>query len=181
MRRQLEERQARAELARRYLEAYGPATPEDFASWSGVSIGQARAGFEAISNQILEVTTIDAPAWMLKRNSHRIDEAWGKSRVHLLPRYDAYLLGYASRDFMVSQPYAKRIHPGGGLIRQSVIADGCAVGLWRRERQRNHSTIVIELFESRDEDFISDFEAEAEDLGRFLQEGTELRLENRGE
>lgn len=178
MRGQLDEGGAGAELARRYLEAYGPATPEDFASWSGVSIGQARTGFEAISNHLLEVAMLDAPAWMLKHNSHWIDEPWGNPAVRLLPRYDAYLLGYASRDFMVSQTYAKRIHPGGGIIRPSVIADGRAVGLWRRQGGKNHSTIVIKLFETNGKNFMPDLEAEVQDIGRFLHERTELRLEN---
>lgn len=175
---QLDEGRAGAELARRYVEAYGPATPEDFASWSGISIGQARDGFEAISNQLLEVAAMDAPAWMLKRYSDWIDEPRDKADVRLLPRYDAYLLGYGSRDFMVSQSYARRIHPGGGIIRPAVIADGRAVGVWRRERKKGHSIIAIKLFEDSGEDIMPDLESEVQDIGRFLEERTELHIEN---
>lgn len=175
---QLDEGRAGAELARRYLEAYGPATPEDFASWSGISIGQARDGFEAISNQLLEVAAMDAPAWMLKRYSDWIDEPRDEAGLRLLPRYDAYLLGYGSRDFMVSPSYAKRIHPGGGIIRPAVIADGRAVGIWRRERKKDDSIIAIELFEDNGEDIMPDLESEVQDIGRFLGERTELQIED---
>ncbi|HEX6303179.1 MAG TPA: winged helix DNA-binding domain-containing protein [Anaerolineales bacterium] len=175
---QLDQGRALAELARRYLQAYGPATPGDFASWSGISIGQARDGFEAISNQLLEVAAMDAPAWMLKRYSDWIDEPRDEAGLHLLPRYDAYLLGYRSRDFMVSLSYARRIHPGGGIIRQSVIADGRAIGLWRRERKKDRSIIVIELFEASGEDIMPDLESEVQDIGRFLEVRTELHIEN---
>mgnify|MGYP006174770035 CR=1 FL=1 len=39
---QAAEETAQAELARRYFSAYGPATPDDLASWSGLPVGQAR-------------------------------------------------------------------------------------------------------------------------------------------
>ena len=35
---------ALAELARRYLSAYGPATPEDMAAWSGLGVTRSQEG-----------------------------------------------------------------------------------------------------------------------------------------
>lgn len=171
------EEQIQAELARRYLEAYGPATPGDLASWSGISVSHARAGFKAISNELLEVELGDASAWMLKRYSAWLDESPGDPIVRLLPRFDGYLLGYQSRDFMVSGSYARLIHPGGGQIKQSLIVDGRAVGTWRRERKKNRSSIVIEPFEAISQVIQPDIEAEVQDIGRFLQEDTDLRFD----
>jgi hypothetical protein len=37
---------ALAELAYRHLSAYAPATPEDFAVWSGLSLTEARAAWQ---------------------------------------------------------------------------------------------------------------------------------------
>jgi hypothetical protein len=167
-----------AELAQRYLQAYGPATAEDLASWSGISMRRARAGFEAIKKELEKVEIADSPAWMLKGASAWLDEPPGEPIVRLLPRYDEYLLGYQSRAFMVSEAYARRIHPGGGIIKATVIVDGRALGLWWSERKKHSTTIAIEPFESLSADIMHALETEVEDLGRFSQQETRLRVEN---
>lgn len=170
--------QIQGELARRYLEAYGPATPDDFAAWSGISIGQARAGFEAISNDLFEVQMAASPAWMLAPHSAWLDEPSGDPIVRLLPRYDAYLLGYQSRAFMVSASHARRIHPGGGQINSTLIVDGRAVGVWSSQRKKNSTAIVVEPFEPFGANLMPKLEAEVQDIGRFLGQKTQLRVEN---
>jgi hypothetical protein len=114
---------------------------------------------------------------MLKRDATRLDELGGDPVVRLLPRYDCYLLGYQSRDFMVSGAHARRLHPGGGLINPSLIVDGWAVGTWRRERKKSRSTIVIEPFEAIGEVVQPAIEAEVQDMGRFLKEDTDLAFD----
>lgn len=151
-RRTLTEDDALAELARRYLQAYGPATLADFINWSGLGTRQARAAWAEIDSP--EVATADGLMFMPD------DPVAGS--VRLLPRYDNYLLGYKSRAFMVAPEHAHHVHPGGGLIRPCVIVDGRAVAVWRIERQ---STVVIEPFEALETDVAAD---EVADIGRFL-------------
>ena len=174
----LDKQQAQIELARRYLKAYAPAASQDLASWSGISVRQARAGFEAISDELVEVETAGSPAWMLESASAWLDEPAGEPIVRLLPRYDEYLLGYQSRAFMVPEAHARRIHPGGGIIKATLIVDGRAVGIWRSERKKNEMTIVIEPFESLSAKIKPALEAEVQDLGRFTQQETGLRVES---
>jgi hypothetical protein len=174
----LEPERALASLARRYLEAYAPATPADLASWSGLPVSQARAAFEAISSDLLEIT--DPPTWMLKEHTAWLDEPPGEAIVRLLPRYDVYLLGYRSRDFMVPRMYAKRIHPGGGQIHSTLIVDGSAIGVWSSEHKKNGITIVVEPFKEIPAQWLPALQAEAQAVARFLGRETSLRVERPG-
>jgi len=75
------------ELTRRYLQAYGPATPQDQAAWSGLPLGQTRAAWRQIADQLMEVEVDGALAWMLKTHAAWLDEPPAPDPVvYLLPR-----------------------------------------------------------------------------------------------
>ena len=67
--RPLSEDEAYAELTRRYLSAYGPATPEDQAAWSGLPLNKTRAAWQRIEGELLEVETTSSP--VLDAQRHR--------------------------------------------------------------------------------------------------------------
>ena len=50
----LSKEEAFAKLARRYLEAYGPASLADLANWSGLPMKELRQGWESISHEMIE-------------------------------------------------------------------------------------------------------------------------------
>jgi hypothetical protein len=76
-----------AELARRYLRAFGPADDRDFAYWSGLGLRQVRAGLEAIAGETEEVDGL----LLLRGAKPRLPKpGW----VRLLGAFDTYLLGY---------------------------------------------------------------------------------------
>lgn len=172
----LEPNQVQIELARRYLEAYGPATPYDLASWSGLPVSQARSAFQSIPDDPFEVKIGKTPAWILPQNAGWLDHPLADPVVRLLPGYDAYLLGYQNRDFMVPANYASRIHPGGGLIKPTLIVDGLALGNWKKETRKDHTGIIVEPFEILNPDWLPGLEAEVQDLGRFLNQETTLKI-----
>lgn len=163
------EKQLVAELTRRYLRAFAPVAPSDMASWSGLAAGQIRAGFEAISNDLIEVEIPDGKAWMLKDQVEHSQHTSRDRNVRFLPRYDNYLLGYQSRDFIVQESFAREVHPGGGLIRSAVIVDGQVIGVWQLEQKRGVARIIVQPFETIDAELVPYLEAEAQDIGRFLQ------------
>jgi hypothetical protein len=51
--------------------------------------------------------------------------------VRLLAAFDEYLLGWRRRDLVLDPAYARRIYPGGGVLRPSLLVDGRLVGTWR--------------------------------------------------
>lgn len=168
---------AQSELARRYLAAYGPATPADFAAWSGLSIGATRAGWRLIADELIEVEVSGQPAWMLATCA-----AWLHDLppcgpvVRLLPSFDTYLLGYRSRDLAVAPEHARRIHPGGGIVHPALLGDGRAVATWSSKRLRNGLDLVVEPFDALNPDVYAGLEAEAEGLACFLGATPTVRL-----
>ncbi len=165
-----------AELARRYLAGHAPAAPEDLATWAGIGIGQARAGFAAIAADLIETATAAGPVWLLERQAAWLAAAPDEPIVRLLPGYDPYLLGYRNRDWMVAAEHARAIHPGGGLIRPTLIVDGLAAGTWKLATQKRRAQVIVTPFDWLDPALLPGLEAEAEDIGRFLGEAVSLRL-----
>jgi len=171
----LSQEAAHTELARRYLKAYGPATPEDMAAWSGMPMSKTRAAWQRIVGQLIEVEIANRSAWMLKSRSAWLDElpahalAQGHAPiVRLLPRFDTYLLGYQKRDLSVPLQHAKRVNAGGGMIHSTVMVDGRVVGTWKSTLKRNYLDVVVEPFDEFAPGVYAGLEAEVADLARFL-------------
>jgi hypothetical protein len=168
---------AGTQLARRYLAAYGPAGPKDLAAWSGLSVSEARACFESVSDELLEVEIDGYLMWILKSRAAWLDEPLGSEVVvRLLPGYDTYLLGYRSRDLAVPGRYAKRVHPGGGVLRPTLIVDGCAAGTWNAKRGKAGLAVTVEPFESLSDQIAAALKDEVQDLGRFHGLGATLSV-----
>jgi hypothetical protein len=72
---------ARLKLARRYLHIYGPATPEAFRRWAGISLRSATSAFEALGASLTPVRTpVGGLAWCPSRGrGDRRDMAAGGS------------------------------------------------------------------------------------------------------
>lgn len=167
--------EALAELARRYAGAHGPATPADFAYWSGLPLGRARRGFELIAGELVEVDAAGERARMLP-GPDLAGAGDAAPCVRLLPNFDEYLLGYRSRDLVLPPRFARRIQAGGGWVRAAALVDGRVVGTWRQQRQRDHILVTVEPFEAIDPAALPGLEAEATDLGRFQRTATALHI-----
>ncbi|MGI8688296.1 MAG: winged helix DNA-binding domain-containing protein [Thermomicrobiales bacterium] len=174
---------ALAELARRYLAAYGPAGVEDLATWSGVAIRELRSGWERIADERIAVVTADNAAWMLKERAGALWAGWldepppiRPPTVRLLPRYDTYLLGYRHRDAIVAPRFAKRINAGGGILHPTLLVDGCVVGTWSGTRRRDCFNVAVKPFDDLAPAIQPEIEAEVADMGRFLGLSTTLHI-----
>lgn len=153
-----------AELARRYLRGYGPASDRDFARWAGLPLRDCHAGLERIAGEI-SASKVDGQTLLrLKRGAHRTD---GPPVVRLLGAYDNYNLGYETRDYAVKLANVEQIVPGGGIVRPTITVDGRFVGTWTSKRSGRRLAISIEPFQRLDQHVIEEIETEVEDIGRF--------------
>jgi hypothetical protein len=134
---EVDPRDARLELARRYLHIYGPTTPEAFARWAGIRPRHGVAAFEALRSSLTPVQTPVGEGWILSRDEPNFRAAPGRlAPARLLPSGDAYLLLQgADRELLVPDAdhrgalWTPRVWPGGLLV------DGEIVGTWRRADQ----------------------------------------------
>src|SRR5258707_62828 len=116
--------------ARRYLRAYAPVGVRDFAGWAGIALGQARRGFQRLGGEIEAVEIGGEEAWVTGGTEPEPPDA-AQPCVRLLPLFDAYLLGYRSRDLALAPQFVRQIQAGGGWIHPTVAVDGRIVGTWR--------------------------------------------------
>ncbi|MEU4746816.1 crosslink repair DNA glycosylase YcaQ family protein, partial [Actinosynnema sp. NPDC023658] len=121
-----------AELARRYLRAYGPATVEDFTAWSGLQEAGVRAAFPF--DELVE----GEHGWQLPLT----DAADLDGTVRLLGPFDTFLLGYSDRDLLLDPRHAPLVQTAGGAPIPHVVVDGQVRGSWRRRDGR----VVVEQF-----------------------------------
>ena len=169
----MEADRALAELARRYLSAYGPATPEDMAAWSGLGVTEARKAWRLVADEVREIDAGGRRMWTTQSQELRPKP---RGVVRLLPAYDNYMLGHLNRDFAVDPRNAREVHPGGGVIRPVVLADGRAIANWRTKRRGARLTVTVEPFYPVDPRIEKKVEAEARDVGRFLNTDVELAI-----
>jgi len=170
--------EALSRLALRYLAAYAPARPADLASWSGLKSAQAKRAFELVADRLVQVEYDGQVGWMLKSQESWLDEAWpSQPLVCLLPRFDTFLMGYASRDFIVSPEHACRINAGGGILHPVLLVDGQALGTWSMQLKARLLKISLSPFEEMPDSLLPFIEQEAQDLMRFLELDEHTQLE----
>ncbi|WP_406864986.1 winged helix DNA-binding domain-containing protein [Streptomyces sp. HUAS MG47] len=136
---------AAAELARRYLRAYGPADVTDFAAWSGLPVGQARTAWRALA--AAGATAAYQGLTALAGAGADDGSVTDGPDVRLLPAYDNYLTGYRSRALSVPAAHERAVWPGGGVLRPTVTVDGLAVGTWTRQVKAATAEVHVEPFE----------------------------------
>jgi hypothetical protein len=125
-------RDARLELARRFLHVFGPATPEAFARWAGIPLRRGQEAFHALRPSLTPVRTPVGDAWLLSPD----EPAFGVTPVppapaRLLPSGDTFFLG-TDRALLVPDAdrrpelWPSRVWPGALLLA------GDVAGTWRR-------------------------------------------------
>jgi winged helix DNA-binding protein len=141
---EIDAREARLELARRYLHVFGPTTPESFTRWAGIGPAQGRGAFEELRRSLTPVRTPVGDGWILTRDEPTFREApRPPAAARFLPSGDAYfLLQGDDRILLIPDAdrrralWTSRVWPGALLV------EGEIVGTWRR----SHATIAIETW-----------------------------------
>ncbi|QIS02900.1 winged helix DNA-binding domain-containing protein [Nocardia brasiliensis] len=146
--------QARTELLRQWLRAFGPAPLTDLKWWTGWGVGEVR---KALTDLDTVEVDIDGGTGLLLADDVEPVAApapW----VALLPALDPTPMGWQSRQWYLG-PHGPSLFDRNGNIGPTIWCDGRIVGGWA---QRKDGEIVWRLLEDVGSDAVAMIEAEAE-------------------
>jgi uncharacterized protein YcaQ len=157
--------EAQVQLIGWYLAAFGPATVDDIAWWSGLSKGQARKGLNALADRTVEVTIrgLEEDYVILRDDLQLLQEAepGDEPVINLLPSLDPYIMGYRDRTRFLEPERRKQVFDRAGNAIATVWVDGRVVGAW----QEQESGIELLVWEGADSEALA---VEGRRMARFL-------------
>jgi hypothetical protein len=119
----------------RFLTAYGPSTPAEFARWFAITPRRAKALPRLVADRVEEVEVEGHRAWL--RAGDPEPDGDGGGSLLLLPAFDPFVVGSFPREQLLPQDWRARGGPAGTAANLSVLVlDGVVAGLWQRERRR---------------------------------------------
>lgn len=141
--------QATAEVTRRFLAAYGPATFQDLGRWwNGGAVSIARQWIASLGEEVTPVDLEGTQAWMLTAQVRELRDLPPVRVVRLLPGFDQYVIG--------ASHHAERLLPAGlkrssvyrpqGWISPVLLVNGRMQGVWRHEIKGSRVEVAIEPF-----------------------------------
>jgi len=165
----LDPQSAAAEVARRFLAVYGPATYRDLARWwGGGGMAMARRWIASLGEEVVTVDLSGTPAWMLAADAKARDLGPIRS-VRLLPAFDQYVVAASHHaDRLLPAGLRSRVYRPQGWISPVLLVNGRMEGVWRHEITGSRVEVVIERFGKSPARVRRAAEEEAERLAAFL-------------
>ncbi|MEH3142053.1 MAG: winged helix DNA-binding domain-containing protein [Mycobacterium kyogaense] len=150
---------ASAELVRRWLATFGPATLTDVKWWFGTTLTWARKALSAIDAE--EIRLDEGLGFVLPDDTDEPDvEPW----CALLPSLDPTTMGWFDRDWYLG-PHRAEVFDRNGNAGPTAWVDGRVVGAWRQDDSGRVELVLLEKVSRR---ATSALEARAEELTSWL-------------
>ncbi|MEO8397804.1 MAG: crosslink repair DNA glycosylase YcaQ family protein, partial [Chloroflexota bacterium] len=137
--RRLPREEALAELTTRYFSSHGPATVQDFAWWSGLTVADVKAGLQMVKGQLVE-DVIDGKSCWRAAELPEMREIQSP-KAYLLPPYDEYTIAYKDHGAIFNPDYREQVRTA--VFDRAILIDTQVVGFWRRTFSKGAA--VIEL------------------------------------
>jgi hypothetical protein len=154
--------EARAQILRRYLAAFGPASRRDIVAWSMMHVPEIDRALERLEPLVRLVDEhgrelLDVPRAPLP-------DADAPAPVRFLPKWDNVLLAFADRTRVLPERYRKTVIRTNGDVAQTFLVDGFVAGMWRVE----NGHVVVEPFSRLPRSVRRELDEEAGRLEAFL-------------
>jgi len=156
-------------LVRRYLYAFGPASPDHFAKWLAIPLRSAREAFETLGDE-LELVEVDGERAFVTRGDTAVPSRQAET-VRLLPYFDPYVVAGQPRVRLFPDTAAARaLTPTGQAGNYPVLlVDGVVGGVWHGRRSGRRVEITVEPLRELTAAQRRDLEADVALLGRVFE------------
>ena len=138
-------------LLTRYLQAYGPASVQDFAYWSGVTVARTRRALELAGDQVESGSDDHCPPGPA-------------APVAFLPKFDSYVLAHRDK-FYLEESYRREVFRAAADVAATVVASGVVVGTWRWQGTGSSRSVAPSLFGTPSPELIRQVGEEGSRLG----------------
>jgi hypothetical protein len=155
-----------ADLVRRYLAAFGPASVADMQTWSYLQ--NLQPVFDRLRDELVAYrdergrTLFDLPHLSIAAEDV-------PALVRFLPEFDNLLLGHHDRTRVMSKAFRSKVYLPGLRVAATILVDGFVAGTWTTECVKQTSTVVIAPFETLSRHTRSALVEEGEQLARFVE------------
>ena len=156
--------EARVEMIRRYLAAFGPASRRDIVAWSMMHVPEIDRALERL--EPLRRFRAEDGRELLDVPRAPLPDADTPVPVRFLPKWDNVLLAFADRTRLLPEEHRKTVIKMNGDVAQTFLVDGVVAGIWRVENGR----VVTEPFASIPRTVQRELNQEAARLEAFLAE-----------
>ena len=168
--------EALAQLARRYFLSRGPATLPDFATWSGLSLTQARQGISMVKSlfeqeKLANQTYYFSAPVALAQQAQRQPQA-----VYLLPVYDEFIMGYKHREAILQLLQSQQPSPVLPFD-NTILMEGQVVGSWKRTVRKKAIDLAFAFLRPPSQEQYTCFQRAVHRLATFT--GLPVQLQDR--
>ncbi len=134
--------QALVELTRRYFLSRGPATPHDFAKWSGLTLADARLGLEHLRRHLHKELFEGQEYWF----GEPVKSTRMASPGHLLSVFDEYVSSYKGHSSIAPDEISRRLRAFGNALTGIMVLGGIVVGTWKRVLTQHEAIFKLDPF-----------------------------------
>jgi hypothetical protein len=132
-------------LATKYFRSHSPASEQDFAWWSGLTLTDVRGAIHLLGQE-LRADRFRGERLFVHHScgeSSRLDDI-----SHFLPAFDEYLISYKERSSILETKHHVTAISSNGTFRPIILHAGNIVGTWQKIVRCGHPTPLPSFFDA---------------------------------
>jgi hypothetical protein len=154
--------EARAEILRRYLAAFGPASRRDMSVWSMLHVPEIQRSLDLLED--LRRFRDERGGELLDVPRAPLPDPETPAPVRFLPRWDNVLLSFVDRGRVLPEQHRRQVIRMNGDVAPTFLVDGFVAGTWDAEDGR----VVVEPFAKLPRSVRAEVDEEAARLEAFI-------------